>query len=550
MATVLTLVLSLGILPQLPWLLGGILPEGIKPALSWQSAGIALLLGTLGNLLVCLPILHRLGSIQPSRLFQEGQGDGLPYTFDWKQLWTWIPASAAYWILAVQQAHSYRVGSLFIGIFLVALLIFSGFGLLLIKFLSATRKESGNLSLDLATLALVRHKTGTIASFVAIGMGTLLVNLIPAIKNIVASELERPQGKAPPSLFLIDIQEEQKDRLTQLVPTLTGGVGLENLSPLIRARLTAINGDTQKASGQNLDNSSSATREEEESERFVNRGYNLSYRMTRLASETITEGRYFSGEFTPETQDHKPPKIPEISVEERFAARLGLKLGDVMSFDIEGVQVDGSITSLRKVKWTSFDPNFFVIFQPGVLDAAPKTYIGTIPPLSIEVKTKTEMKLVREFPNISMIDLTATSVRILALAEQMSQALSLMALLTLVSGLAVLFAIAHHQAQKRVIEITLLKILGTDFGTIRFNVILEFAILGFAATFLGSLVGITASWVLASQVFESQWTRDILTPLALALGLGTTCTVTGFYAVNRILKVKPIVLLGNALFDK
>ena len=181
---------------------------------------------------------------------------------------------------------------------------------------------------------------------------------------------------------------------------------------------------------------------------FRNRGFNLSYRKELSESERIVQGKEFSGVF-----DESKGDLAEISVEKRFAKRLGFKMGDVLKFDIESIPIEGKIVNIREVKWTSFQPNFFVQFQPGVLEMAPKTFIATIPSLPLEKKHHIQDRLVRELPNISMVDVSRIVKRINEIIEQMSWALTFMSILCLFSGFVVIFSIANHQARTRRWEI-------------------------------------------------------------------------------------------------
>ena len=118
---------------------------------------------------------------------------------------------------------------------------------------------------------------------------------------------------------------------------------------------------------------------------FRTRSFNLSYRNHLLESEQLLEGRPFSGPY--DAQSGKPA---EISVEHKYAEALGLSIGDTMGIEVAGIPIDAVVVNLRRVKWTSFQPNFFVQMQPGVLDQAPKTFLGTLHHLSDNKKQRVQ----------------------------------------------------------------------------------------------------------------------------------------------------------------
>jgi putative ABC transport system permease protein len=247
-----------------------------------------------------------------------------------------------------------------------------------------------NIAVKLAVLQISRNKVSSITVILALGLGTLMLNFIPQIKAGLETEISMPHTSKLPSLFMFDIQDDQVENLKKLIKE--EGLVLTQLSPMIRGRLVTINGEENKKAEFPSD---SPTREEERASEQRNRNYNLSFRQGLADSETLTAGRELAPMF-----DERSSQIPEISLEFRFAERLGLKLGDVMEFDVQGVPVKGQVVNFRKVRWTSFQPNFFIQFQPGVLDAAPKTFVAALSATAAERKAKMQNQIVSQFSNI------------------------------------------------------------------------------------------------------------------------------------------------------
>ena len=107
-------------------------------------------------------------------------------------------------------------------------------------------------------------------------------------------------------------------------------------------------------------------------------------------------------------------------MEHKYAQALGLNLGDRMSIEVSGILIEAEVVNLRRVRWTSFQPNFFVQMQPGVLDRAPKTFLGTLHHLSQEKKAQIQDQLVRKFPTVSILDVERTGKKILQVVGQMT----------------------------------------------------------------------------------------------------------------------------------
>lgn len=532
-AAILTLVVAQLVLPTLPQLLAGLLPENVKIAIHPISAGIAAALSIGGSLLFCLPTLMRLNSIKPTSLFQEAANPRLNWTA--KQFLAWLPAFCIYWLLACLQSNSWRIGSLFVAIFLGAGALFA---VLVLGGLRIVERRLGRIAKTpavgpwLAAMSLVRRRAATLASFLAIALGSLLMALIPQIRAVLTLELEQTPGQTRPSLFLFDIQDEQVEPLAASLASI--GTKWQRLAPMVRAQLEQINGqmiERQEESG---------TREAEQSARLQNRGYNLSYADAQSPPPLLVAGRPFSGRY--DTQSTKPA---EISLEQRFAERLNLKIGDRLLFDVQGVKIEGEVINLRRVRWTSFEPNFFVEFQAGVLEDAPKIWLATLPDMQQSQKTTTQMRIVSDFPNISVIDVAQSIGRVLGIVQQMSWAILFMAALSLFAGLTVLFAIARHEADKRARDIALLKSLGATFGQIRATIAWEFASLGLAAATAGSSFSIIVAFILTQVLFDRLFVLTIWIPLSVLIAVAALCLFTGMAATARSLRMKPQLLLGR-----
>ncbi len=530
-SAILASLLSMGLMPLGAKLLQNLTPVAISPALSWPSYALSLLMGTVGAALVCLPLLARVRLLKPSTLFQEGAG-GLAHEAHPGSWVAYLPALVGFYGLAVWQAHSWRVGSLFVGILAIVLCIFVVFALLLLKFLSRI-KAGKTLSTRLAITYLHAHRSHTISAFVALGVGATLINLIPQIQHSIQSELQRPEGDGLPSLFLFDIQEDQVEGIQSLLTN--EGIKPNSVSPMIMARLTKVNGQPYQRSGKDSEEGGGPeTREEEEQQRFRNRGVNLSYRSDLAQAESITEGQFFQKPFAGDGN-----AIAELSIEERYAERMGFELGDQLSFDVQGLPIEGRVTSLRRVKWNTFQPNFFILMQPGAIDDAPKTFLLTMPEVKDQERALLQKKIVSQFPNVSIIDVSKLVAKITALVEQMALVLVVMGWLTVLTGNIVVFSIAHQQSIFRRWDHNLLKVLGADLKLIMRANLKEFGLLGLATAILGSVLGLLASFIISKVVFKGLWVPSLLLPTALASLLLLVCLLTAYAATRRTLGRKP-----------
>jgi len=517
--------------PFLDFFTKDILPFALQKSIEPKTIALIVLLGCIGSILIGLPLITQLKNIKPNILFSTKNDHMLT-----KNTWYWlafIPGILFLWGLSIWQSNSFQTGSLFTVLFLGSGIIISCIAFLLLYLLKFVPKPK-YMSLAWALRDLSRYPLASISIFLSIGLGMLLLNLIPQIKATINYELSMPKDSKLPSFFIFDIQEEQLEDLTKISSDFN--VDLQQTSPMVRARLITING---KDFSKMQIKGTAATREEERQQQMRNRGYNLSYRQNLGAGETILKGKAFSGAYNEDSG-----KLPEISVETRFSKRVGLKIGDVLDFDIQGVSIKGKVINLRKVRWTTFQPNFFIQFQPGVLEQAPKTYLSSIPKLNTQIKQKLQDKVVNSLPNVSIIDVSRLVERLKSIIDQMGFALQFMTIICLIAGFLVLFSIANYQARQRSSDIALLKSLGAQFNIIRSYFLWQFALLSIFAGTFGIGLCFVMSYFMSKLLFDSIWILDFTTPFLSICFLTLISLIITSIAIGQFLRVKPTKLLN------
>jgi len=518
------------LLPLLIQILRTFLPFDLAPHVAWGSALLAAVLSASGTLLICLPLLWRMRSLSPSALFYEGAFPLAPLTR--RGVIAFLPTIFFYWTLAIWQAKSWKVGSLFLASLIVATAAALLLGSLILKALERYSVHSPFVT-KLAFRNLARNRVGALSSFLAILLGTMLINLITQIQTVLEEDIQHPELSALPSLFLFDIQEEQLDGLQRYVAS--EGALLKNPSPLIRSRIQSVNG---QAFEKDTERQAAETREEEGDRRFRRIGINLTFRESLPETEEIVSGTDFLG------KNRLPPHEPwPISLERDFAKRMKLKIGDDLVFDVQGVPVAARVANLRKIRWTSFQPAFFTLFPPGALEDAPKIYVASLPPLPTAQKEKIQSGIVERFSNVSIVDITRVVDKILSILKQMGWALKFMAYLTIFAGFIVLYSIASHQAELRKWDTTLLKVLGASFGQVSRINALEFGLIGFGASVLGVFFSFLASYLLAHFLFDKGWQVSGWVPVLSVILTTAGSLLTARWAARRTLLRSPLVLL-------
>lgn len=538
LASVLAIFISLFLVPAFPLIFKGLIPSDIQLSIDPVTIVLALGMGMAGSLVFCLPVFVRLFGVKPLILLrgEDGRRAGIVL---W-QILSFLPGLAAFFLVSVVVAGSVKNGSVFAGGFMLAMAFLSGMGWILFsgcKILSTTRYLVGKI----AFRNLYRNKWSSLSCFVTIAMGVFLISMIPQIQKGLQTEIMRPEGLKIPAFFLVDIQEEQLRGFIDFIGKAAGE--LVNISPMVRGRILLVNQKPfhggEKASGSRQSNvRQSGSRQIRPRGRRLE--FNFSYRTHLDVSETIVQGRPLSK--TPWSFEDVPF---EISVATSFAEQYGLGIGDLIGFDIQGIPLEGRVVNLRKVRWNSFQPNFFLLFQDGVLNDAPKTYLAAISRVAPEDRQELKNKIVNAFPNISIIDVTQMAGTLLSITDRLSLSIRFMAWLAIAAGLVSIFSIVRHEARKNENQVNLLKVLGADFKAIQGITLVEFGFIGFMASLFAVLLGFGFSRGISWYFFDSLWEFDLGASLVILCFTTCICMGTAMAASQKVMNTKPVTLLAD-----
>jgi len=264
--------------------------------------------------------------------------------------------------------------------------------------------------------------------------------------------------------------------------------------------------------------------------------YRATYREHLISTETITAGSWQG------TVKSTTSEFP-VSLEEEIAHTLEVTLGDRLIFDIQGVPVAVTVSSIRKVDWQRVQPNFFVVFPRGVLEAAPQTYVLVSHVPTNELSATVQRAAVQKFPNVSVIDLSLVIHTLDAILGRIAFAIRFMALFSLAVGIIVLASAVVTSRYQRLHECALLRALGASRAQIRQILLIEYLFLGSLAAATGLLLAVVASWALAYYLFETAFILSGL-PLMLALLLVPGLTVCiGVLGSRGVMNRPPLEVL-------
>ena len=496
-----------------------------------ESVLVSYFIGIVIVLVICFPILIKLLKKSTNDMFAGERN--LSWDFTKKDYLMFLPLLASIELLSIWQSHSIKVGTAFTVCLVVTSLLI---GFVIPKMLTSFDKiliskslrlsYPFGLSFGLGVRTLFRNKIVTTITFLAVSLGVMLLSLIGQLEVSINSELLGTNSEKP-SLFMFDIQAEQKDDLQTFLKEKS--VPMMDLTPMVRARIIKLKGKKYTRSEKT---EKFQTREDEAKIRFRNRGINLTYATALNSSQTIVEGEDFKGVYN-------GTGLPEVSVEYRYADRMGLKIGDTLTFEILGVEIQGRVTSLRKIKWTSFLPNFFITVQPGVLDDAPQSYLLAIKKLPFKEQLRTQDLVVEKFSNISIINVTELVEKIMNMFSTMSIAIKMMAILCIIVGFFVIYAIIQNQLRKKQYDILLMKSFGMKSSKVFYLFLNEFLMMSTLATIVGSVFSLILGNLLSVIFFEGIWQID-WEYLIIIMGTMTVLTVSIVFVSTFRIYNKPI----------
>jgi putative ABC transport system permease protein len=488
---------------------------GLLPAAQGVAVGMLLLFG------FAVPPLIQLKSVSTLRVLRRELGVAGPGLLGGYLLGFLGLAGLMFWI-----AGEARLGAYVVGGFSLALLVFIGVARLAIGLAAGLRAGMRGPAVGFAGLgwryglaSLNRRSAASVLQIVALALGFMALLLLTVTRGDLIDAWRRAAPADAPNRFVINIQPEQVEALKRVF----AAEGLPVVPmPMVRGRLTRLNGRELSA----------ASYEEERAKRLIDREFNLSWRADLPDGNVVTDGRWF---------DAKEAGRGLASVEAGLAKTLGLQLGDQIEFTVAGEKIPLTVSNLRKLDWDTMRVNFFVLTPPGVLEAYPTSWIASF--YLGPAKGAFVDRLVREFPNLTVVDVAAILRQVQSVIDQVVQAVQFVFLFTLAAGVIVLYAALASSADERRYELAVMRALGARRDQLRGALLAEFAAVGGLAGLIAALGAIGVGQVLARNVFQFEVAVDYWLPPAAMLGGALLVSAAGWLAASRLLRSAPLEAL-------
>jgi len=518
---------GIGMLVQasLPAALAEFLPVRVAVTVDWPAAAAGFGIGLWVTVLAALLPLLAVRRATPLRALRRDFG---PPTRDRDpiRLVLYAALAASVVVLSAGQAPSRPIGIAF------ALALGATLGLLwLVAWLTtrAARRlfpRRARYVVRQGVANLFRPRNQTVAVTLALGFGVFVIATLYLVQRNLLDRLAPDARPDRGNLVILDIQRDQRDGVVELLRD--RGHPVVQLVPIVAARIAALG-------GRPVDSILADTSGSQPDRWALRHQYRNTYRDTLVGSERLVAGRWWTR--------GRPGALPRVSLEEEVARDLGVGVGNRVTWDVQGIRVETEIGSLRRVQWARLEPNFFAVFEPGALDAAPQSFVALTRVADPVQRAELQRDLVVRYPNLSALDLGLVLAGLDRIFGRVAFAIRFMAAFTIVTGILVLAGAILTSRLQRARETVLLRTLGATGAQVRGILVTEYVALGTLAALSGVALAGVAGWALVRFVFELPFRLGVVPLVATWLGVAGLTTALGFGLSGGALRRPPLEAL-------
>jgi putative ABC transport system permease protein len=450
-----------------------------------------------------------------------------PWYKDWRGLLVTTLIVASVVALAISRAGGYAQGvGISAAIALVLALLLSSASLLM--WLARRLLRAGwPYVMRQGVANLYRPSNQTRSVVLSLGFGAFLVSTLYLLQTTLLSRFT-VDAAAGGNVLFYDVQDDQGAWMDTIIAQ--SGHKLVQRVPIVTMRISEVKGVPAKTA-------QAAAEKAGKAPWVFRREYRSTYRDTLVKSETMTSGKWF---------DKAPPApkgMSRISIDDGVAEDLMVKVGDVVTWDVQGVRVQTIVASTRKVNFARFEPNFFVVFEAKAIEDAPKQFAVIASVKGDSAVAALQSAVVKRYPNVSSLDISLITRTITAILDKVSSAIRFMALFALIMGVPVLISAVAATRRERLREGVLLKVLGATRAQIGRIMISEYTVLGLLGAFAGMLLGIGGAYGLARFVFKTPFVMAWAPALGIATLLLSITILVGILTGREVFRETPMAAL-------
>lgn len=506
-----------------PYILKEFLPFSVEISITWPPIVMGITLGIFMSVLFALLPLLGTWYVSPLEVLR-GQEDNQQKPKAAKLI-VGLTILFFIFLFSFWMLKSVINGLVFtIGIF-ITFAIVAGISSLFIKLIKKFFPTSWGFTSRQSLLNLFRPNNQTMVLILAIGLGTFLISTLYFTKDILLSKTTLDNKKTDANIILMDVQSSQEQALVDNFKT--QGIEIIDNIPIITMRMHSLKG--KLANDIRKDTTVKMRRW------MLNREFRVTYRDKLAETEELV-----AGEFIGNTNGEQP--VP-ISISESIARDANLSIGDKVTFNIQGVLMDTKVSSIRKVDWESMQVNFLILFPKGVLENAPQFNVITSYVPTEESSAALQRYLVKNFPNITILDLRQVFTIVEDILNKVSWIINFMAFFSIITGFIVLIGSVRNSKYQRIKESVLLRTLGAKSKQILHITALEYIYLGVLGSLTGILLSLIGSQFLATLLFKEPFTPSGIPFLVFLPSITILVVVIGLSNIKTVLQSPPLEVL-------
>ncbi|MCK9608234.1 MAG: ABC transporter permease [Methylomonas sp.] len=468
--------------------------------------GMAILLG------FALPPLLRLQKVSPLRVLQRDL-EPLPAK-------AWLIYGLAISIMSMliwRYSNDWQMTAGIIGVGILTLLVL---GLLVTGMLKLLRPLLPKLGLPwrFGVQGLLRNSRASVSQILAFSITLAAMSLSFTVRNDLIDQWQRQLPEHAPNHFVLNIIPAQQPAFEQ--DLLRAGIDSSAFYPVVRGRLVEINAEAVQK----------RVSKDSQGEAAIHRELSLTWAPSLPEDNVITAGEAWSVD-----------QAGWVSVEQKLADNLGIKVGDNLLFTVGSAQVKARVANLRSLQWDTMKPNFYMIFSPGTLNDFPFTYLTSF--YLPDAQKNLLNQLLKTFPAITVLEVDQILKQFKTILMQLTQAIDLLLYFALAAGFTVLFAAVYATLDDRIQQGALLRTLGAGRGWLRKTHLVEFGFMGALAGALAAIIFQVILYVLYSRVMHIPYVLSWRSAaILLTIGL-FTIGLTGYWGVRQVVNQSPLRVL-------
>ncbi len=515
--------IGVGLQYAFPYFLKGFLPFDVQISITAQPLIMGILLGVLMSVLFALLPLLGTWYVSPLEVLR-GTDENLVKPRK-ARLFTLAAILLFIFLFSFWLLKDALFGLVFTVGILITFSIMAGMASLFMKVIKKYFPSNWGFTERQSLLNLFRPNNQTMVLILAIGLGTFFISTLYFTKDILLAKTSVENNSENANIILMDVQAEQNEAVVNTV--ISKGLKVINNIPIVTMRMYQIKdklvNDIRKDSTSTMN------------QWILNHEFRVTYRDSLLVSEELLEGVWI--------KKREPGESILVSISDNIARDADLEIGDQLIFNVQGVLMETSIGSIRKVDWGRMQVNFSVVFPIGVLENAPQFNVVTTNVQNEVNSADLQRDLVKKFPNISVLDLRQMYTIIEDILDKISWIINFMAFFSILTGIIVLIGSVKNSKYQRIKESVLLRTLGAKSKQIIRITALEYVYLGILGSLLGILLSLISSQLLATLLFKEPFIPSVVPFLVFLPGITILVLIIGLSNIRSVLKSPPLEVL-------